>query len=545
MKLAFTLKKILLGFLAFIVILSGLTLVGMFQISRVQQQATEANQSRYLSYLLADELRQSSDDLTRLARTYVVTGDARYEQEYFNVLDIRNGIKPRGDGRTVSLQDMMKLAGFTDQEFAKLNEAEDASNGLVMAETVAMNAVKGRYADESGKFTKKDEPDFQMARDLVHNSEYHKNKARIMKPVNEFLELLEKRTGDAVKQANKKAHQAYVVTISLLAFSLFASACALYAIYRLISKELDKGIKAAQQLASGDLNIALSVDRDDEIGRLLKAVNGISTGLTTIVSEVNQGVETITSASRQIAIGNQDLSSRTERQAASLEETASSLEELTSTVKQNADNALHANQLAVSASQVATRGGAVVSRVVDTMGSINESAKKIADIIGVIDGIAFQTNILALNAAVEAARAGEQGRGFAVVAAEVRTLAQRSAGAAREIKQLINDSVEKVDNGTQLVSQAGLTMEEIVQSIRKVTDIMAEIATASQEQTSGIEQISLAISQMDHVTQQNASLVEEAAAASEAMMERSSALAKVVSVFKLGNIGTAVGSDLK
>lgn len=241
MKSAFTLKKILLGFLAFTVILSGLTLIGMFQVSKAQKQATEANQSRYLSYLLADELRQSSDDLTRLARTYVVTGDAGYKQEYFAVLDIRNGIKPRADGRTISLQELMKLAGFTDQEFAKLKEAEDASNGLVMAETIAMNAVEGRYADESGKFTKEGEPDLQLARDLVHNSEYHKTKAKIMKPVNEFLELLEKRTGGAVKQANEKARQAYIVAISLLAFSLLASACALYAIYRLISKELDKG----------------------------------------------------------------------------------------------------------------------------------------------------------------------------------------------------------------------------------------------------------------------------------------------------------------
>jgi methyl-accepting chemotaxis protein len=235
----------------------------------------------------------------------------------------------------------------------------------------------------------------------------------------------------------------------------------------------------------------------------------------------------------EIASGNLDLSSRTEEQASSLEETASSMEELTSTVKQNADNARQANQLAVSASEVAGKGGMVVAQVVDTMGSINESSQKIVDIISVIDGIAFQTNILALNAAVEAARAGEQGRGFAVVAAEVRTLAQRSAGAVKEIKSLIDDSVEKVDAGARLVNQAGATMDDIVESIRRVTDIISEITAASQEQTAGIEQINQAITQMDQVTQQNASLVEEAAAAAEAMQNQAGRLTQAVGAFKL------------
>jgi methyl-accepting chemotaxis protein len=256
--------------------------------------------------------------------------------------------------------------------------------------------------------------------------------------------------------------------------------------------------------------------------------------LVKIVGQVRMGTDTIATASSQISAGNLDLSSRTEEQASSLEETASSMEELTSTVKQNADNARQANVLAVSASEVAVRGGAVVSEVVDTMASINASSRKIVDIIGVIDGIAFQTNILALNAAVEAARAGEQGRGFAVVASEVRNLAQRSAAAAKEIKTLINDSVEKVDAGGRLVDQAGLTMAEIVQSITRVTDIMSEIASASMEQTMGIEQVNSAISQMDEVTQQNAALVEEAAAAAGSMQEQAAALAEVVSIFKLG-----------
>lgn len=255
--------------------------------------------------------------------------------------------------------------------------------------------------------------------------------------------------------------------------------------------------------------------------------------LVKIVADVRGGTETIASASSQIASGNLDLSSRTEEQASSLEETASSMEELTSTVKQNADNARQANQLAVQASEVAEKGGAVVNDVVDTMHSINESSKRIVDIISVIDGIAFQTNILALNAAVEAARAGDQGRGFAVVASEVRNLAQRSAAAAKEIKSLIDSSVEKVETGSKLVGEAGTTMVDIVASVKRVTDIMGEITAASNEQTVGIEQINQAITQMDEVTQQNAALVEEAAAASQSMQDQAGRLTSLVSVFKL------------
>jgi methyl-accepting chemotaxis protein len=255
--------------------------------------------------------------------------------------------------------------------------------------------------------------------------------------------------------------------------------------------------------------------------------------LVGIVSRVRRGTETIGTASREIAAGNIDLSSRTELQASSLEKTASAMERLTGTVKQNADNAREANHLAATASDVASKGGQVVSQVVETMGSINDSANKIVDIIGVIDGIAFQTNILALNAAVEAARAGEQGRGFAVVASEVRNLAQRSAAAAKEIKALIGDSVDKVERGSKLVGQAGVTMDEVVASVKRVTDIMGEIANASAEQSAGIEQVNQSIIEMDSMTQQNAALVEEAAAAAQSLQDQAAELARVVSIFRL------------
>ncbi len=303
-------------------------------------------------------------------------------------------------------------------------------------------------------------------------------------------------------------------------------------------------VEAAGAIAAGELSIPIQT-RDGDQRSLLFAMEAMRQSLVKIVGQVRSGTDTIATASNQIAAGNLDLSSRTEEQASSLEETASSMEELTSTVKQNADNARQANQLAVSASEVAVKGGSVVSQVVDTMASINESSKKIVDIIGVIDGIAFQTNILALNAAVEAARAGEQGRGFAVVAAEVRNLAQRSAAAAKEIKTLINDSVEKVDAGGKLVDQAGVTMADIVQSITRVTDIMSEIASASMEQTMGIEQINSAISQMDEVTQQNAALVEEAAAAAGSLQEQAATLAEVVSIFKVGQEAVARPAGLQ
>ncbi|MGQ0621046.1 MAG: methyl-accepting chemotaxis protein [Panacagrimonas sp.] len=286
-------------------------------------------------------------------------------------------------------------------------------------------------------------------------------------------------------------------------------------------------------LSQGDLTEQMSGSYTGDFARMKEDANATVEQLTQIITQIKTATDTINTAAKEISAGNSDLSARTEQQAASLEETASSMEELTSTVKQNAENAKQANQLAMGASEVARKGGSVVSEVVTTMSAINESSKKIVDIISVIDGIAFQTNILALNAAVEAARAGEQGRGFAVVAAEVRSLAQRSAGAAKEIKTLIGDSVEKVGNGSKLVEQAGKTMEEIVTSVKRVTDIMAEISAASQEQSQGIEQVNQTVTQMDEVTQQNAALVEQASAAARSLEEQAGGLAHSVSLFKL------------
>jgi len=356
-------------------------------------------------------------------------------------------------------------------------------------------------------------------------------------PVRAAINALIQTQLDEAAKANQSSQSTYEIVrnvcLSGMALGLILAGVVGAMLVKSIVRPLDEAVRIAGAVADGDLTQDIRVRANDETGHLMRALNEMNAGLARIVGRVRAGTDTIASASGQIATGNLDLSTRTEQQAASLERTATSMEELTSTVRQNADNARQANTLAQSASEVAARGGTVVTQVVATMGAINASAARIADIIGVIDGIAFQTNILALNAAVEAARAGEQGRGFAVVASEVRNLAQRSAAAAKEIKSLIDESVQKVHHGSELVDQAGATMGEIVGSINRVTDIMAEIMAASQEQSTGIEEVNRAILQMDQATQQNAALVEEASAAAQQLREEADSLALAVGAFRI------------
>ena len=363
-----------------------------------------------------------------------------------------------------------------------------------------------------------------------------------------LIAVEEKQNSEASSMAEAAYSQARLVMLSIGSLALLTSLLAAVLITRSVTRQLgcepDEAAAIAGQIASGNLAVPIHT-RAGDTHSLLHAMQSMRDSLAQIVQQVHASTETIATAAGQIAMGNLDLSSRTEQQASTLEQTASSMEELTSTVRINTDHARQANGLAESASDVATKGGAVVAQVVDTMAAIDVSARKIVDIIAVIDGIAFQTNILALRAAVEAARAGEQGRGFAVVATEVRNLAQRSAAAAKEIKDLIGDSVDKVQAGNRLVEQAGSTMHEVVASVRRVTGIMSEMMSASQEQSAGIEQINIAVTQMDNVTQQNAALVEEAAAAAQAMQEQVNSLNEVVSVFRVGNIAGSRDAGLR
>ncbi|ANA35467.1 Methyl-accepting chemotaxis protein II [Ralstonia mannitolilytica] len=373
------------------------------------------------------------------------------------------------------------------------------------------------------------------------------DEARISKTVMEVMPALYRPLGDTVIALNRMqvdvARASYeatqrehdnlsALTSALLLGGIVAGGLMTWALRRSITVPLMRAIEQAEHITQGDLTHTIHVDRADETGRLLLALQRMQESLQRMVGQVRAGSDSIASATQQIASGNADLSQRTEQQASALEETASSMEELTSIVKQNADNARQASALAGNASDIAVKGGEVVGRVVDTMAGINESSKKIADIIGVIEGIAFQTNILALNAAVEAARAGEQGRGFAVVAGEVRSLAQRSATAAKEIKELISDSVGRVENGSTLVAEAGSVIDEVVVAVKRVTDIMGEISSASDEQSTGIEQVNQAVTQMDETTQQNAALVEQAAAAAMSLQEQADGLRQAVAAFR-------------
>jgi methyl-accepting chemotaxis protein len=510
-------------------------------------EVAKAYEVRYSSYLLADELRQSSDDLTRLARTYVISGESKWKDQYQEVLDVRAGKRPRpseyhkvywdfraadirparGEVAAAPLAELMQRAGFTKEEFEKLSEAERNSNDLVNTETRAMSMVAGGAQAAAAERA--------QAAALMHDHSYHAFKAKIMQPVDEFFAAVDARTQASIVAAEDTKAFWYAALIAIGAALVILLLGALWLIYGRLSRSLNEAMRVSDAIASGRLDIEVAPSGPREVAALLEAMGSMRSQLVRLVANVRQNANAVATACAHIAQGNSDLSSRTQEQASALQQTASSMEELSAAVTQNADSAAQAEKLTRSASAIAARGGEVVGKVVDTMKGISESSGKIADIIGVIDSIAFQTNLLALNAAVEAARAGEQGRGFAVVAAEVRQLAQRSAEAARQIRTLILDSVERVDQGAAFVDQAGATMTEMVAAIKRVTDIMGEISAASAEQSTGVTQVNDAVAQMDATTQQNAALVEESAAAAEMLEQQARDLVGAVSVFRLAD----------
>jgi methyl-accepting chemotaxis protein len=426
-------------------------------------------------------------------------------------------------------------------EFRKLLDLmeKQAADPQVLRAMAAVRPDAEAYITEAARLVPLAMTDLQAAQQ-AHPAFMVRFK-KLEKSMQSLSELIEQRSDRTRDDGDQQVQRAHVQIALVAALSILIGVVAGFVLLRSITRPLAEAIGFAGDIADGKLGQRLALDDADktETGQLKRALETMRASLLKVVGQVREGTDSMATASTEIAAGNMDLSRRTEMQASALEETASSIEELASTVKQNADNARQANQLAVSASDVAVKGGTVVAQVVDTMGAIDAASRKIVDIIGVIEGIAFQTNILALNAAVEAARAGEQGRGFAVVASEVRNLAQRSNSAAKDIKQLIEASVQQVGAGGKLVEQAGATMGEVVASVRRVTDIMGEISAASREQEAGIEQVNQAIVEIDTVTQQNAALVEEAAAAAGSLQEQADSLKRLVSGFDLGTSAEA------
>ena len=429
--------------------------------------------------------------------------------------------------RTAKVQELLRkleATELTDKERALVMEFAGHGNDVIGFLQEALQAA------QAGTFDKAESALIERAR-----PSYEK-----LNGSGDSLLEVQIKVGQQMREDAERAFKRNsAIIVAAIAIGLGLAALLSFLLLRSILGALSAAVSIADRIASGELGNDVRIGSQDELGSLLDSLRRMDSKLVEIVGEVRGSADAVGSAARQLSHGNDDLSQRTQEQAAALEETASSMEQMTATVKQNADNARQANQLAVGAREQAERGGAVVHRAISAMGEINTSSRKISDIIGVIDEIAFQTNLLALNAAVEAARAGEQGRGFAVVATEVRNLAQRSASAAKEIKGLINDSVDKVKVGSELVDESGKTLSEIMESVKKVTDIVAEIAAASEEQSAGIEQVNNAITQMDNVTQQNAAVVEQASAASKAMEEQSSTLVAQIGYFKLGKGSSA------
>ena len=503
--------RLWLGFGLLMVLMLVMAVSGISRLAQLNRQMGDVIHDKYPKTMVAGDI---VDQLNLVARS------------------LRNILLLKDEKQIKSESDRITGADrATREDLAQLDKilTDEASRALLAKLLQAQDA----YLDKRNKVLAMAEQGVKEGAIDVLIGEVRPVQSAYMNAADALIKQQHEMMKTAGKDVQDNYDQARNLLIALTAAGLLVAAAIAWMITRSITQPLDLAVQVAETVAAGDLTSAIDHHGRDETSKLLRALKKMNDNLLEIVGQVRVSTDTIAIASSEIAQGNLDLSSRTEQQAASLEETASSMEELTSTVKQNADNARQANQLAASASDVAGRGGDMVNQVVDTMNSINESSKKIVDIISVIDGIAFQTNILALNAAVEAARAGEQGRGFAVVASEVRSLAQRSASAAKEIKELINDSVERVGNGSKLVEQAGATIHEVVESVQRVNSVVTDISAAGQEQSAGIEQVNLAIVQMDQVTQQNAALVEQAAAAAQSLQDQAAQLARVVSVFKL------------
>ena len=504
--------RLTLGFVVVGLLTAALGGIALYKVGQIRGEFVQVMEEDYPKIVTANEIKSVNNEVSQALRNLFVMSDPDDIKAQY---DLIGGSSKRTNANMEKLEKSLQSeAGKA--AFAKLQKAR-----------AEYRAPRERLI-ELLRANRTEEAKIALLTDL------RPKQLAYMTSLEDLIKVQSDRMQESGAQVEAEVAGTRLTVVVLLGLSVALGALLAVWIIRAITRPIDQAVGIARAVAGGDLAMEFEANGRNETGLLLGALHEMKTRLAGIVGDVRRNAEGVATASAQIAQGNNDLSSRTEQQASALEETAASMEELSSTVRQNADNARQANQLALGASTVAVRGGEVVGQVVDTMKGINDSSKKIVDIISVIDGIAFQTNILALNAAVEAARAGEQGRGFAVVASEVRSLAQRSAEAAKEIKSLISASVERVDQGSALVDQAGLTMQEVVASIKRVTDIMGEISAASSEQAAGVSQVGEAVTQMDQATQQNAALVEESAAAAESLKTQAHQLVDTVAVFRLG-----------
>ena len=570
-----TIKNLFLALLAALTLLLCLVLLSVISLKSASDEVARTTDLRYRSYLLADELRQSSDDLTRLARTYAVAGDAKYEKQYFDILDIRNGKKPRPehyeriywdfvaagidkpqpDGATASLQALMKEAGFSEQEFAKLKEAQNNSDALVKNETIAMNAVKGLFDDGTGQFTKKGDPDLELARKLTHDENYHKYKAQIMKPVDEFLELLDKRTSAAVEQAKQaKTRMQYWVT-GLVLFSIAFLVVALLTVYRRIIAALGGepavASEVVKQVAAGDLSVEIPVANTDSTS-LLAAMKVMQSNLQKLIGEIQTDADMVASAAKKMTIAAEDVAWSSNQQSASSMEIAAAMEQSTVSINLMSDSANRAQTISGDSELLMNETSGVVSEAVNriakiatvveqasqTVRTLGQESENVSKIVLVIKEVADQTNLLALNAAIEAARAGEQGRGFAVVADEVRKLAERTTQSTQEITTMISsmqssardavtcieDTVTNVNEGVILTKRVGEFVSRLGASSHEVKGVIIDVSSALREQNAASNEIARNVEQIAQTGERNSGAVGAVAKAATELQQLANSL---------------------
>ena len=570
-----TIKNLFLALLAALTLLLCLVLLSVISLKSASDEVARSADLRYRSYLLADELRQSSDDLTRLARTYAVTGDAKYEKQYFDILDIRNGKKPRPehyeriywdfvaagidkpqpDGATASLQALMKEAGFSEQEFAKLKEAQNNSDALVKNETIAMNAVKGLFDDGTGQFTKKGDPDLELARKLTHDENYHKYKAQVMKPVDEFLELLDKRTSAAVEQAKQAETRMQYWVTGLVLFSIAFLVVALLTVYRRIIAALGGepavASEVVKQVAAGDLSVEIPVANTDSTS-LLAAMKVMQSNLQKLIGEIQTDADMVASAAKKMTIAAEDVACSSNQQSASSLVIAAAMEQLTVSINLISDSANRAQTISGDSELLMNETSGVVSEAVNriakiatvveqasqTVRTLGQESENVSKIVLVIKEVADQTNLLALNAAIEAARAGEQGRGFAVVADEVRKLAERTTQSTQEITTMISsmqssardavtcieDAVANVNEGVILTKRVGESVSQLGASSHEVKGVIIDVSSALREQNAASNEIACNVEQIAQTGERNSGAVGAVAKAATELQQLANSL---------------------